>query len=198
MAKTTEQNADVSNAKFEYRVWGKHRKARKLLAQLASEETIEEFEDCYFLVDDTTFNAKVRDSTLKVKQLVAEERGFERWTSHWHRNAGSAPSPFDELFEELRLDRHTSGKTLNLPKAVKRLDPETAAKAVFVTKLRRRYRIGNLRAEVTDITIESTGELLRTLAIEGSELDDLVALRKKLGLRGEENVAIHVAIDNDH
>ncbi len=179
--------------KYEYRVWGKHRKARKMLSELADEETTETIEDCYFLVDDLHLNAKVRDDMLKVKQLVASEKGFEVWTSNWHKAAETAPEPFDELFEGLRLDR----KSFDLKKAVAKLDPDTAATAVFVTKTRRRFRIGSLRAEVTDVEIKESGEVLRTLAIEGEDLDELVALRKKLGIRKEDNVAFPAALDNE-
>ena len=63
-----------------------------------------------------------------------------------------------------------------------------------VTKHRTRYRIGELRAEVTDISVERTGEVLRTLAIEGHDLDELEALRRRLGLEGTANVAVHLAL----
>jgi hypothetical protein len=68
---------------------------------------------------------------------------------------------------------------------------------VFVTKQRRRFRIGNLRAESTDIRIHETGEVLHTLSIEGDDLEDLAALRKRLGLRGQDNVAVHSALDSE-
>jgi propanediol dehydratase small subunit len=195
MSKQAELDGESTEARYEYRVWGKHRKARKLLSTLASEKIVEKISDCYFLVEDPGWNAKVRDSTLKVKKLVAEERGFERWTSNWHRAAETAPAPFDDLFEDLRLDRPGRGKSFDLSKAVGRLDSDNAATAVFVTKRRTRYRVGSMRAEATDVTITDMTEVLHTLAIEGDDLDELVALRKKLGLKGSANVAMHVAID---
>lgn len=185
------------DARYEYRVWGEHRKARKLMTKLASNETRDRVEDCYLLVDDPSWNAKVRDNTLKVKQLVAENEGFEQWVSGRHRSSDSAPSPFDALFDELRLDRPQKGKSYDLSQAVQQLNPDLGVKAVFVTKERRRFRIGKLRAEVTDIEIDETGELLRTLSIEGDNLDELVSLRKKLGLREQPNIAVHQAIDNE-
>jgi len=185
-----------ADGKYEYRVWGKHRKARKMLSEMADEETSEEIDDCYFLTDDLNWNAKVRDYTLKVKQLVAEEKGFEVWTSRWVKASKTAPAPFDELLEDLRLDRHADGKSFSLTKAVGRLDPDDV-NVVFVTKSRRRFRIGSLRAEVTDVTIKETGDVVRTLAIEGNDLDELVALRKKLGLRDEENLPFPAALGSD-
>lgn len=187
--------SEPTGARFEHRVWGKHRKARKLLAGLATEQTTEKVNDCYLLVDDPTWNAKIRDNTLKIKQLVAEHKGFEQWTSDRHRSADSAPTPFDEIFEQLRLDRPQRGKSYDLRDEIGGLDTDAGVRAVFVTKQRRRYRVGFLRAEATDIRIRETGEVLYTLSIEGDDLDELTALRDRLGLRDEDNVAVHNALD---
>lgn len=167
-----------------------------MLAKMATAESREQYDDCYLLVDDMAFNAKVRDRSMKVKQLVAEKRGFESWTSDWYKKADGVPAPFDELFTELRLDRQKKGKSFDLEKAAAKLEDDVA-RVVFVSKDRRRYRIGDLRAEVTDVDIEGSDEVLRTLAIEGSDLDALVALRKELGLKNVPNMAMHIAISEE-
>ncbi|MEO1064713.1 MAG: hypothetical protein AAFZ07_25115 [Actinomycetota bacterium] len=195
MAAERDAVPDGRAARYEFRVWGKHRKARRALARLADEETSETVDDCYLLVDDPTWNAKVRDDTLKLKHLVAEDRGFERWSSQHHRSSSTTPTPFDEIFEALRLDRPQRGKSFDITKAVKRLDGSDV-RAVFVVKRRRRFRVGELRAEATDIELTDSGEVLHTLSIEGDDLDALRALRKQLGLRDEPNVAVHQAIDS--
>jgi hypothetical protein len=193
---TKQRSSDVHRrTRYEYRVWGKHRAARKVLSRLATEQADERIEDCYLLVDDVPLNAKVRDNNLKIKQLVSEHKGFERWESGLHLSADTAPSPFDQLFDELGLDRPRQGKKFDLREAVSNLDPESGVRAVFVTKHRRRYRVGELRAEVTDIEIHESREVLHTLSIEGDDLGALIALRKELGLRGEPNLAVHEAID---
>lgn len=186
-----------TGGKYEYRVWGKQRKARKVLESIGTDQTLETIEDCYFLGDDNDWNAKVRDSTLKVKRLVAETRGFEQWTSQWHRDNRATPAPFDQLFDDLHLDRMNKGKKFCISKAVKKLDDDHEARPVFVTKTRIRYRVGSARAEITEIYIESTGDSLQTLAIVGDDLDELVGLRKTLGLKKSDNVAVHVAIENE-
>ena len=184
-------------ARFEYRVWGNHRKARRLLRELASEETSERVDDCYLLIDDPMWNAKLRGRKLKIKQLVAERKGFERWVASKHRSAETAPSPFDELFDGVDLDKLLNGGIRALTKLLDRLDPDLGVRAVFVTKHRQRFRIGDLKAEVTDIEIVESGEVLRTLAIEGDDLDELVALRRQLGLRKQPNTPVHQAIDTE-
>jgi hypothetical protein len=188
---------EPTGARFEYRVWGPHRRARKALAKLASEQTSETIEDCYLLVADPSWNAKIRDNTLKIKQLVAEHKGFERWTSDRHHSADTVPSPFDILFERLGLDRPQRGEEFDLSAEIAALGPDAGVRPVFVTKQRRRFRIGNLRAESTDIRIHESGEVLHTLSIEGDDLEDLASLRKRLGLRGQDNVAVHSALDSE-
>ena len=188
---------DESNARYEYRVWGEYREVRKLLRKIADTESREEVDDCYLVVDDPTWNAKVRNNTLKIKQLIAERKGFERWSSAKHRSSDSAPSPFDDLYEDLDLDRLRTKKKYTIERALEGLDPESGVRAIFVSKQRRRYTVGDLRAEVTDVEIIESGEMLRTLSIEGDDLRELVKLRKKLGLKGEENTPVHQAIDDD-
>ncbi len=168
------------------------------MAKMASDKSIDEFRDCYFLTDDATFNAKVRDNTLKIKELVAEKKGFERWASGRYQASDDVPTPFDVLFDELKLERPQNGKKYDLEKAIDKLDPKLGVRSIFVTKTRRRYQIGSVLAEVTDIEIDDSGDVLRTLAIEGDDLEELVSLRKKLGLRDEENVAMHQVVDEQH
>ncbi len=197
MANKQQLTPEPTGARYEHRVWGKHRSARKLLAKLATEQTTEQVNDCYLLVDDPSWNAKIRDNTLKIKQLVAERKGFEQWTRDRHRTADSTPSPFDVIFEQLGLDRPQRGEEYDLYTEIAALDADAGVRAVFVTKERRRYRIGDLRAEATDIKIRDTGEILHTLSIEGDDIDELSALRKRLGLRNEDNVAVHNVLDNE-
>lgn len=195
MAQDKEDKGSRRHARYEFRVWGKHRKARKKLAELASSSTRESFEDCYLLVDDPEWNAKVRDNTLKIKQLVSEDKGFERWSRNHYTTSEATPTPFDEIFDALNLDRPQQGKEYDIERAVRELDPDSGVRAVFVTKERQRFEIGNLMAEVTDIAFADSDEVLRTLSVEGDDLKALVALRKQLGLRGEPNIAMHQAID---
>lgn len=182
-------------ARYEYRVSGKHPSARKQLAGLADESTRERVNDCYLLVDDVRWNAKVRDNTLKIKQLIQHDDGFQRWARGRHLDADSTPSPFDEIFALLRLDRPQRGKSYDLRTAVKALDEVPGVRAVFVTKDRRRYRIGSLRAEVTDVVLRETDEVLHTVSVEGDDPAELAALLRRLGLDAEPNIALHEVID---
>jgi hypothetical protein len=178
-----------TGAVFEYRVWGRHRRACRLLAEFADERTLERIDDCYLLVDDPSWNAKIRANRLKVKRLIAERKGFEQWTSDRHPGTDTMPSPFGAMFERFDPQRHDSNPERLAE--IGALAAEVGVHPVFVTKLRRRYRVGALRAEASNIRIHRTGQILHTLSIEGDDLVQLCALRRRLGLRGEDNVAVH-------
>ena len=195
MSKSRKIEHDGRQSRYEYRVWGKNRSARKQLESLSTHTVKESVNDCYLIVDDTSWNAKVRRNTLKVKQLVEHDDGFQRWARDRHRTAKSTPTPFDEIFEQLNLDRPQRGKSYDLRRAVKGLDPASGVRTVFVTKKRTRYSIGRLDAEVTAILLRDSGEVLHTLLIEGDDLDELTALRKRLGLHGDPNIGVHEAIE---
>lgn len=197
MAKKDRDSTSTRTARFEFRVWGEHPEAEKRLRALASEVERERIDDCYLLVGDPEWNAKIRDNSLKIKQLIEEDRGFERWLSGRVHSSDAAPSPFDVLFDELGLELACEGESFDLARAVAELDPDLGVRAVFVSKRRRRYRIGELRAEVTTVKLVDTGEVLRTLSVEGDDLDALVRLRKKLGLKGETNTPVHEVLETE-
>jgi hypothetical protein len=185
---------EATGSRFEYRVWGTHRRARKLLEKLADEQTTEQVDDCYVLVDDSALNVKIRDSTLKIKQLVAERKGFEQWRSDRHHSVDTVPTPFDTIYLRLGLDRPQDGEDVDITAVAAAADLDCGVRLVIVNKQRRRFRVGDLRAESTDLTITETGAVLHTLSIEGDDLDQLRALRRRLGLHGHENVAVHNAL----
>ena len=168
-----------------------------MIRDLADSETREEVDDCYLIVDDFEYNAKIRDNRLKTKELVSEDKGFEAWTSQTHRSSESVPAALEPIYEALKLDRLRSKKRFSLADALKGLEDHEGVRAVQVTKRRRRYALGELKAEVTDVEIHPSGEVVRTLSIEGNNLRDLVKLRKTLGLKGESNTAVHQFIDDE-
>ena len=185
------------DARYEFRVWGEHPKALKKLEEMAPKETLEKVKDCYLLIDDPDLNAKVRKSAIKVKQLLSVERGFERWSTEWHHDADSAPTPLDVVFEDLDLAGAQHQKRFDLDKAVEEMDEDSDARVVFVTKRRRHFRIGSIRAEVTRLRIRGRKSPLHTFAIEGNDLDALDALRRELGFDRRDNQATHVKLEKE-
>jgi hypothetical protein len=153
--------------RYEFRVWGEHDMARRQLAALAETESEELLEDCYLLVDDRNCNAKIRSNRLKIKRLIDVHSGFQRWSS----------------------------STTNLVSPPPQLVTSAGVQPVFVTKHRSRFRFGSIRAESTNVDVHGQPGLLRTVAIVGKDLDELIQLRSSLGFMHLPNVALHHAVD---
>lgn len=187
------QNSAVPRSRYEFRVWGHQDEAHRRLLSLADSASEKHFKDCYLLVDDPTCNLKIRRNRLKVKRLVEERFGFQRWSTNWHRVTTEAP----------QADRGPqSAQTVVMPTdptglgdVVEELHPTADLRPLFVTKHRMRFRFGSMKAEVTDLEVGSSGEHLCTTAIEGRDLLELIRLRSSLGLDLVPNVAVHLALD---
>jgi uncharacterized protein (UPF0248 family) len=175
--------------RFEYRVWGAHRGAPELLAALADDDRQERAEDWYVLLDDPAWNVKIRRHSLKVKYRVASAGGFQLWATFGH--GATLPPPLDSMLG--RLGRVGSHRWLidDLPAVIAALRRETGVQVICVSKRRRRYRIADSRAEVADIMVRPTGEVLHTLSVEGDDLHRLRTLCERLGVLGEANLAVH-------
>ena len=186
-----------ANSCYEFRVWGKYRNAQRVLDQLAAEVSLQEFDDCYLLGSDPRWNVKVRDGKLKLKRLVAQEEGFECWTSRRYKSAENAPSPFAGMFDELGLGGPGEMESYEISEVVAGWDDRAETQPLLVTKQRRRYHIGLGEAEVVKIDVHDSPIVLKSLAIQGDDLDKLIALRDELGLDGEENLAVHMALENE-
>ena len=190
MASTIQKFPD---ARFEFRVWGFHQALIERLASAADVDRTRQLTDCYLLTPDPALNVKIRQRRLKIKRLVEEQAGLQRWASTWHRNAAEAPKPFDGLFKELAQWSEGNRTPNKLAKAINTTD--LGLKAVAVTKHRRRLRLGSIRVESAELMIADRPERLGTLAIEGRNVDDLLHLRSELGFSSARNVAIHLAIN---
>lgn len=189
-----QQQPPAQRSSFEFRVWGSHDAARHALAGCSEKRSFERVEDCYLLVDEFTWNAKIRKEGLKIKRLVSVVDGFEQWAADRHRCDETAPSPFRTVLDRLRSARAECGTSYGSAGLLASLGRDAGVLAVFVSKNRRKFRVGDLRAEATDITVRETGKVLSTMSIQGADLDELRALREYLGLRAEENLAVHRAL----
>ena len=183
----------ASGVRYEFRVWGRQRRARRRLARMGEVVRDHVVTDCYLLGDDADWNVKVRKNTLKLKRRLGDRRGFERWVSERYRSPRDVPDPFEAVFTELdRARRDRSGRSLRA--AASALGSVQGRGVVPVRKHRRRYRVGGSVAEATDIVMIDSGETYSTLAIEGGDLEELTELRKALGLQRQPNVALHEMI----
>lgn len=174
---------ELSNSRYEFRVWGAHTDAQRRLVSLADAAAEEQVEDCYLLTADPTTNIKIRGNRLKIKRLASRRQGFERWVSGKPKGVqGDQPG--------------RPGETgLGLAETIRHLGPVGGVHPLLVAKHRRRFRFGSLRAEITDLKVFGRPGSLSTTAIEGRNLRDLIRLRSSLGLDPAPNLAVHLAID---
>lgn len=181
--------------RYEFRVWGEQAGVRELLSNMAVTEYKERLSDCYLLDGDPRHNAKIRHSRLKLKQLEEERLGFQRWSTAWHRVPKDVPEPFDRLLGEIsRAELRSEDFQHILTEASGGLDGTDMVRAVVVTKRRRRFGIGSMKAEATTVRIEGRSGSLSTVAIEGPNLHELIKLRETLGLAHSPNLALHLAV----
>ena len=195
---TTKQGTQL-RSRYEFRVWGDPDSALDRLSSLADTERDESFEDCYLLVQDPSCNLKIRRNRLKVKRLVEERFGFQRWSTDWHRISVDPGRDRSEstggMMDPEAIETEQQRNQTLLADVVTALDPTANLRPVFVTKYRRRFRFGSMRAEVADLEIGGRSGRLCTTAIEGRNLLDLIQLRSALGLDLTPNVAVHLALD---
>lgn len=174
---------DASNSRYEFRVWGPQSDAQRRLASLADVTAEEHVEDCYLLTADPATNIKIRRNRLKIKRLASRRQGFERWVSGKPQLALDNP-----------VGQPDGRLGLGLADAIGQLGPG-GVHPLLVTKHRRRFRFGALRAEITDLKVFGRPGSLSTTAIEGRNLRDLIRFRSSLGLDPAPNLAVHLAID---
>lgn len=180
---------------FEYRVWGDHPAAEQTLIELAEGTPSQEsLADCYLLVDDANWNVKVREDQLKLKLRSGATEGFERWSTQWCISDADTPAPFSSVIRQLDLGRAHEGAAFDLTAAVERLDD--IARPVFVTKQRSSFQIGDVEAEIADLTIDAHESGLHSVSVKGEDLASLTELLQELGLDSYPNVAMHEMIDS--
>lgn len=185
-----------AKGRYEFRVWGDRKDVYQRLSDLADSDRRERLEDLYLIVDDESCNAKIRENRLKIKRLVGQRAGFDRWSSSWCPDMRNAPEPLEELAELLSPPGAPGRSDVAfLDDALRELGPDHGIVPVFVTKRRRRFRFGTIKAEASTVEIDGRPGRFKTLAIEGPNLADLVTLRTSLGLNDVPNLALHLAVD---
>lgn len=180
--------------RYEFRAWGDWEHLRAKLADLATGQRHQRLHDCYLLVPASRLCAKIRKDQLKLKRLVEEESGFQRWASTWYENAERAPKPFRSFLRELAQRDHDEMDRSWLREVAGEIGPKLDVHPVFVTKDRDRFRLGPIRAELTQVTFQNQAGRLSTIAIEGPDIGHLKPLRSLLHLSHMPNVSFLEAV----
>jgi hypothetical protein len=164
----------------------------------------EELCDRYLLGPVTSVSAKLRHGVLDVKRLIERTADFERWQPAWSREAPFPMGVVDGLLVEIGAGPASDDgrvaaekdhrRALAEPQLVELFEQGAATRSASVTKTRRRYRLGAVRAESTRVRVEGTTSPVWTVAIEHTDLEQLAAARASLGLEAAENVSVNVAL----
>ncbi len=177
-------------------MWGDHLEDLADRLRASSAGDIRESSETYFVSTATVeVNPKARRDLLDIKTLLAVNDGCEQWEVR-------AKLPFPvaaadlaaDLFELVGVDPPVLARpNYTLTQLVTELvssHPEMVA--VEVSKRREIHQLAGCAAEVSEVIID--GRLLRTVAIESTDLDAVVWLRQRLGLEGAVNVSYPRAI----
>jgi exopolyphosphatase/guanosine-5'-triphosphate,3'-diphosphate pyrophosphatase len=140
--------------------------------QLGEPERIEESDDRYILSTVSDASVKFRAGRFDVKELLeVDDDGLEQW-----RPVLKAGFPL------IAEDAGTVSGALALPLA------GAAATAVSVHKRRARHTVGDCLAEVSEL--HTYAGTLRTIAVEGEDPAQVIAMVRGLGLGDRPNMCV--------
>jgi len=185
-------NRNTVHARFEFRSFGEHAiDAFQRLERNDHEDRRAYSADTYCLskVTDSS-NVKIRNGQLDVKRLVEVDSGLERWKPIFKASLPVA----DVLLRSIVLPSLRAGTcTLNHSKydqeAIRREVVEPHARLMWLPVRKRRWLFTLARCRAEFVELEAGGALLRSIAIEGPQSDEILDLRMRLGLSHFENVS---------
>ena len=183
--------------RFEFRVWGDHvDDAAAMLGESASalDSPARGAETYVVALTRSDVNTKIRGGLVDIKVLHAIAEGCEQWFPWTKAQFPLAAALVEAWLPRLGVpwltpERRTYDFEQFLDEVVR---TEPALHAVGVDKVRQRFEVEGCLAETAQVTVED--QELRTLAVESTDLDALVEVRRRLGLEGMPNVNYPAAL----
>jgi exopolyphosphatase/guanosine-5'-triphosphate,3'-diphosphate pyrophosphatase len=154
-------------------------------------DRVEESEETYLLSARTDACVKLRGGLLDVKVLFeVSEQGLEHWNPIAKDPFPVGAEPLRAALGQLgvpdaRLEREAYSVEQMIDEVIK---PNEDLRAVRVGKVRRRHTIGPCAAELTDLEFE--GRTIRTVAIESTDHDGVVAAVEDFERQTRPNVSL--------
>lgn len=203
--------------RYEWRIWGPElTEPRARLDRLGSSTEVKMSDDLYLVGPNRNVNAKVRNDVVETKVLVDVQAGFEQWRPDFsevlpapasavarlladlglRRSALDQPDQKDAFGVDDPLDSGTSSPELSGEGTVDRslliALVSKSGLAVPVRKRRHHFTVGAMAiAEAVEVSVGD--RTVWTVAIESTDVDELVRLRHELALDGV-NIPIHVKV----
>lgn len=183
-----------SRPRFEFRTFGHdfpeqaHRLAR--LSEPVPEKVWERTSDEIYIMarPSDANNTKIRDGKMDIKTLVGVEQGLEQWNPLLKAEFPLKP----EVLTNAVLPAFgikglaTTAGPLSLDAFLELIDAEPDLQAVRVHKQRFGYMVHGAICEMARVRIN--GASVTTLAVESTEIEDILRTLRDVGLEGFENI----------
>ena len=144
-------------------------------------------------------SVKIRRGQLEVKEQLDVRVGFQQWKRPLRHPLPCPPSTVADLLVALthvRTDPSNIARR-NEPvdlSSILQLSIAAGIQPIEVYKRRERFRVDGQRVEKTTMKIKGSPFTLKCAVLEGSDLDDLIRLRRVLRLDDGHNISIHQAL----
>jgi exopolyphosphatase / guanosine-5'-triphosphate,3'-diphosphate pyrophosphatase len=176
--------------RWEWRTFGSEFGAADAVFAALEPELAQESDETYLLSPGTDAAVKIRAGLMDVKVLEhVSEAGLEQWRPAMKETFPLPRGEADKVCAALRVSAPPPGTAaLSLDEFLVVLAaPERGVRAVAVHKRRQHFTVDGCMTEVTEVIAE--GAKTRTLAVETTDADRVIATVRKLGLSDRENTS---------
>jgi exopolyphosphatase/guanosine-5'-triphosphate,3'-diphosphate pyrophosphatase len=177
--------------RWEWRTFGAEFGAADATFAALEPELVQESDETYLLSPGTDAAVKIRAGLMDIKELVeVNADGLEQWRPAMKETFPLPRGEADKVCAALRVTAPPLAGwapfTLDEFLAVL-VAAERGVRAIAVHKRRLHYTVNGCMSEVTEVVAD--GQKVRTLAIETTDADRVIATVRELGLAGRENTS---------
>jgi hypothetical protein len=166
------------------------------MRKLSPCEIIRESSEIYIMAaGNNENNTKIRDNKMDIKVFVTEQDGLQQWNP---RMKGEFPMKAEKIRDdvfpafgvslpEFKREEYTLAQYLD-----EIIKPHPELSAVNVFKRRFAFTVNNTIVESAELLINNAA--IQSVAVESTEIDDILKAKEMLGLTEYENVNYLLAI----
>jgi exopolyphosphatase / guanosine-5'-triphosphate,3'-diphosphate pyrophosphatase len=176
--------------RWEWRTFGSDFGAADARFAALEPELVQESDETYLLSPLADAAVKIRAGLMDIKVLEqVSETGLEQWRPAMKETFPLPQGEADKVCAALGVSAPPPGTAaFSLDEFLAVLAaPERGVRAVAVHKRRLHYTVNECMAEVTEVIAE--GQRVRTLAIETTDAERLIATVRGFGLAGRANTS---------